>query len=216
MPSEAALEPARARVLPRRADARAALGLASVYVVVVVAVPLGWWRVLGSLALVLAFVIGWLGVAARALFRRWLGLLLVVAFFAGTAAAANPERARLGLAATALAMAAKSALAAAAMLTLTSAYSFTNVLAAIRRLGAPAVFVDGLYFMERYRHLLAQELARMTTARRARTFGRSSLSWTVLTGLLGGLLLRTLERSLRVHDAMLCRGWTGEPRDLDS
>lgn len=198
-----------------RPEPRIALVLAALYVVVVVAVPLGWWRVMGALALGLAFVIGVVGITPRAIVGRWLGLLLVVAFFAGTAAAANPERVRLGLAATALAMAAKSALAAAAMLTLTGVYPFTSLLVGIRRLGAPALFVDGLYFMERYRHVLAVELDRMTTARRARTFGRSSLSWGVLTGLLGGLFLRTLERSLRVHDAMRSRGWTGELQGLD-
>lgn len=215
MPSEPRILP-----LPRERsngpiDSRVAIAAAALYVVAVVAVPLGWWRTLGGLALVLAFVVGVLGITPRAILGRWLGLLMVVAFIAGTAAFASAERARLGLVPTALAMAAKSALAAATMLTLTSAYPFARLLAGLRSLGAPVVFVDGLYFMERYRYLLVDELDRMTTARRARTFRRSSLAWWVLTGLLGGLFLRTLERSLRVHDAMLSRGWTGELEVLD-
>ena len=215
MSSEPGIAPLTSSWPSRLIDPRAAIALATLYVVAVVAVPLAWWRTLGGLALGLAFVIGVLGITPRAILGRWMGLLLFVAFISGTAAFASAERARLGLIPTALAMAAKSALAAATMLTLTSAYPFIRLLAGLRGLHAPGLFVDSLYFMERFRYLLVDELDRMMIARRARTFRRSSLAWGLLTGLLGGLFLRTLERSLRVHDAMLSRGWTGELKVLD-
>ena len=60
------------------------------------------------------------------------------------------------------------------------------------------------------------ELDRMATARRARTFNRrDSLAWSLLTGLIGMLFLRTFERAERVHGAMLARGWDGAIRSLD-
>jgi cobalt/nickel transport system permease protein len=70
--------------------------------------------------------------------------------------------------------------------------------------------------MDRYRHVLLEELERMATARRARTFDRrSALSWVLLTGLIGMLFLRTIERAERVHGAMVARGWQGTLRSLD-
>ena len=80
----------------------------------------------------------------------------------------------------------------------------------------PPVLVATLQFMERYRHVLVEELDRMATARRARTFGRRGmLSWSLLGGLIGMLFLRTFERAERVHDAMIARGWDGTIRSLD-
>ena len=59
------------------------------------------------------------------------------------------------------------------------------------RLGLPAVLVSTLHFMERYIHVLADELGRMVQARRSRTFRRSGrLDWGLLTGLIGVLFLR--------------------------
>jgi cobalt/nickel transport system permease protein len=70
--------------------------------------------------------------------------------------------------------------------------------------------------MERYRHVLVDELHRMSTARRARTFSRrGTLAWTLLTGLIAMLFLRTFERAERVHGAMISRGWDGVLRTLD-
>ena len=73
------------------------------------------------------------------------------------------------------------------------------------------MLVATLQFMERYLHVLGEELARMSQARCARSFqGGSILSWRLLTGMLGMLLLRS-ERAERVHSAMLARGWDGHP-----
>ena len=57
----------------------------------------------------------------------------------------------------------------------------------------------------------------MATARRARTFHRrDSLAWSLLTGLIGLLFLRTFERAERDSTApMLARGWDGAIRGLD-
>ncbi len=78
------------------------------------------------------------------------------------------------------------------------------------------MLVATLQFMERYRHVLIDELDRMATARRARTFDRrGALAWSLLTGLIGMLFLRTFERAERVHGAMVARGWDGVLRTLE-
>ena len=86
----------------------------------------------------------------------------------------------------------------------------------MRKLGLPPVLVDTLGFMERYRFVLADELDRMATARRARSFGRrSTMSLSLAGGLIGLLFLRAFERAERVHSAMIARGWRGTLHSLE-
>jgi cobalt/nickel transport system permease protein len=102
------------------------------------------------------------------------------------------------------------------MLVLAGVTPFHKLLAALRKLHVPVLLVSTLQFMERYRYVLVDELDRMVTARRARTFARGrELPWTLLSGLIGMLFLRTFERAERVHGAMLARGWHGILRHLD-
>ena len=54
--------------------------IAAAFVLTAVAVPIGWWRVLVAEGLLLAVVAGLSGVPPRALIRRWLGFLVLVAF----------------------------------------------------------------------------------------------------------------------------------------
>ena len=89
----------------------------------------------------------------------------------------------------------KNSLALLIMLVLAATTPWHKLLAALRKLGIPPVLVATLQFMDRYRHVLMEEFERMSTARRARTFDRGgSLAWSLLTGLLGLLFLRTFER----------------------
>jgi cobalt/nickel transport system permease protein len=199
-----------------RMDARVKLIATVLFVVGVVATPVGAWPLLAAQGLVLAFVFGLSGASPRELWRRWLGLLLLVSFLAAMVALAHPERARLGLATVALAIIAKNTLALLAMLILTGTTPLPKLLAALRRLRVPTALVATLQFMCRYMYVLTDELDRMSKARRARTFRRTGrLDWGLLTGLIGVLFLRALERGERVHSAMVARGWDGTIRHLD-
>ena len=130
--------------------------------------------------------------------------------------AAHPARDRYGLVVEASSILIKNGLALATMLVLAGTTPFPVLLTAMRRLGVPLVLVATLQFMERYRYVLLDEVNRMATARRARTFRRrGSLSWSTLGGLIGMLFLRTFERAERVHGAMIARGWSGVIRSLD-
>lgn len=200
----------------QRLDARLKLVGAVVYVVAVVATPVGWWGTLAAEGLLLAFLIGLSGVPPRELAVRWLGFLVLFGFLTLMVAPARPERAEYGLAAVVLTLLAKDTLAFLATVLLVQVTPFRTLLAAMRRLGVPAVLVSTLQFMYRYLFVLTEELDRMVTARRARTFRRSGrLDWGLLTGLVGVLFLRAFERGERVHAAMLARGWDGTVRTLD-
>jgi cobalt/nickel transport system permease protein len=200
----------------QRLDARIKLVAALALVVAVVAMPIAAWRGYGLAGLFLAFLIGLSGIPLRELARRWLGLFILVAFLVAMIAPAHPERARYGLAAVVAGILIKNGLALMTMILLAGTTPFHRLLAGLRKLAVPPVLVATLQFMERYRHVLVEEVDRMATARRARTFGRRGmLSWGVLGGLIGMLFLRTFERAERVHDAMIARGWDGTIRSLD-
>jgi cobalt/nickel transport system permease protein len=200
----------------QRLDARVKLIAALALIVTMVAMPIAAWRWHGGAGLLLAFVAGLSGIPPRELARRWLGLFVLVAFLAALIAPAHPERARFGLVAVAASILIKNGLALMTMIVLAGTTPFHRLLGGLRKLGVPPVLVTTLQFMERYRHVLVDEVDRMATARRARTFSRrGALSWSLLGGLIGMLFLRTVERGERVHDAMIARGWDGTLRSLD-
>jgi cobalt/nickel transport system permease protein len=199
-----------------RLDARLKLIATLGFIITVIVTPMGAWRGFGAEGLVLAFVVGLAGLEPRDLGRRWLGLIVLVGFLVLMVAPAHPARAGAGLAAVAASLLIKNGLALLAMLILAGTTPFPTLLAALRKLGVPALLVGTIQFMDRYRHVLLDELDRMATARRARTFRRRrALSWSLLGGLIGMLFLRTFERAERVHGAMLARGWRGTLPSLD-
>jgi cobalt/nickel transport system permease protein len=200
----------------QRLDARLKLVATVVYVVAVVATPVGWWGTLAAEGLLLAFLIGLSGVPPRELAARWLGFLVLFGFLSLVVAPTRPERIEHGTAAVVLTLLAKDTLAFLGTLLLVQVTPFRTLLTAMRRLGLPGTLVATLQFMYRYLFVLTEELGRMVQARRARTFRRSGrLDWGLLTGLIGVLFLRAFERGERVHAAMLARGWDGTVRTLD-
>jgi cobalt/nickel transport system permease protein len=109
----------------------------------------------------------------------------------------------------------KSLISVQAAILLIATTHFTALLWAMSSLRIPGVLVAIISFMYRYLFLLADEAARLTRARdsrsavpagtvpsllfRARTTGR----------MIGSLIVRAFERSERVYNAMLSRGYTG-------
>jgi cobalt/nickel transport system permease protein len=187
------------------------------YVIAVVLTPFQAWQVLAAEALLLAFLVGLLGIDPGRLARRWVALcpaLLVLGLMIGLA---NPARADLGVVGVALALTGRNGLALAAALSLGMAYTGAELIGALGRLGCPPVVASTLHFMSRYAHILGEERNRMLIARRARTFGRTRpiwSAWSMLGSLLGALFVRAMERGERVHRAMLARGWDGTIRSL--
>jgi cobalt/nickel transport system permease protein len=200
----------------QRLDARLKLAFSLILVVGVVAAPVGWWRLLGVIGLVLAFLVGLAGANPRTLLARWAGFLALVGFLAAIVAPGLAARSGSGIVETFLGILAKNSLAFLMMLVLTAVTPWRELLTAMSKLGVPRVLVATLLFMERYVHVLTDELSRMITARRARSFRRGGiLTWNLVTGMLGMLLLRSFERAERVHAAMVARGWDGTIRSLE-
>jgi cobalt/nickel transport system permease protein len=107
----------------------------------------------------------------------------------------------------------------AILLTLTTA--FEDLLWGMRELRIPKTLVGIVAFMYRYLAVLGDEGLRLMRARAARS-GEApgggdrrtggSLAWRgrVAGGMVGNLAMRAVERSERIYDAMVARGYQGE------
>jgi cobalt/nickel transport system permease protein len=102
---------------------------------------------------------------------------------------------------------------------LTATTTFPDLIHALRHLRIPQVLVAIISFMYRYLFVLVDETMRLLRARDARSAapmarGRAggSVAWRarVAGNMAGQLFLRSYERSDRVYNAMLSRGYTGQ------
>lgn len=186
-------------------DARAKLVAALLAVVAISTTPPGAWRVAAA-QLILALGIG---LASGASTRKLAGRLTLGIPFVLMAAAllfltAGWERG--------LAVVLKGSAALTMLATLTLTTEISELVWAIRKLGAPRSVNLIASMMLRYIEMLAEEFARMSRARLARC--GSSLAGVALFQVHGNqtglLLVRSWERAERIHSAMLSRGFTGE------
>lgn len=208
MPSESASH--TRRWIPDRARLLSAVAV----IVTGALVPPEYWPVHGVL-IVLVF-------AAQSLARIPLGYLLrrlalflpVVCLLSLSFPLAQGFREGWSIAAAILL---RTTLAFMAALWLVNVVPFERMLIALRRLYVPEILVAMLAFMHRYLFVLWDELERMRTARRARSFGPIGFRqrWTGSAQLIGMLLIRAMDRAGRVHGAMCARGWDGRIRTLD-
>ena len=100
---------------------------------------------------------------------------------------------------------------------------FPDILLALRSLRVPSVLVAVAGFLYRYLFVVADEAQRMMRAREARSVARAggrggSVAWRarVAGGMAGSLFIRSYERSERIYDAMVARGYDGDVRALRS
>ena len=107
---------------------------------------------------------------------------------------------------------------------LTATTSFPDILHALRHLRVPALLVAILSLMYRYLYVLADEATRLLRAREARSARRldggragANVAWRarVAGHMAGQLFLRSFERSDRVYNAMLARGYGGQMLTLN-
>ena len=106
---------------------------------------------------------------------------------------------------------------------LTATTQFPDMMHALRHLRVPSLLVGVISFMYRYLFVLADEAVRLMRARDARSArprgggGGGSLVWRarVAGNMVGQLFLRSYERSDRVYNAMLARGYRGHIQTLN-
>ena len=99
---------------------------------------------------------------------------------------------------------------------------FAELAQALGSLGVPQVLTATMLLMYRYLRVLVEEARRLLRAREARSGelapgrGGGRLTWRArVTGqMIGTLFLRTYERSERIYQAMLARGFDGHIRTL--
>ena len=100
---------------------------------------------------------------------------------------------------------------------------FPDLIHAFEHLRTPRVLTTIIAFLYRYLFVLTDEAMRLMRAREARSAvlpGRKrggKLSWRagVAGGMVGQLFLRSYERSDRIYNAMLARGYSGHLRTLN-
>jgi len=100
---------------------------------------------------------------------------------------------------------------------------FPDLVHAFDHLRVPGVLVTIVAFLYRYLFVLTDEVLRLMRARQSRSAavpGRragGTLLWRARTAgdMVGQLFLRSYERSDRIYNAMLARGYTGQLRTLN-
>jgi cobalt/nickel transport system permease protein len=101
---------------------------------------------------------------------------------------------------------------------LTATTQFPDLMHALRHLRVPQILIAVISFMYRYLFVLADEVMRLLRARESRSArlpgrpGGGSIPWRarVAGNMAGQLFLRSYERSDRVYNAMLARGYDGQ------
>lgn len=99
--------------------------------------------------------------------------------------------------------------------------SFRELVFSLKVLHVPDVLVNLIGFTIRYTNILTDELSRMKKARKARGYSKGRNFWHTATMKVIGqtvavLFLRSYERSERVYQAMLSRGYGGDIRLLSA
>ncbi|MDN5331445.1 MAG: cobalt/nickel transport system permease protein [Tepidanaerobacteraceae bacterium] len=99
--------------------------------------------------------------------------------------------------------------------------SFRELVFSLKVLHVPDVLVNLIGFTIRYANILTDELSRMKKARKARGYSKGRNFWHTATMKVIGqtvavLFLRSYERSERVYQAMLSRGYGGDIRLLSA
>jgi len=108
-------------------------------------------------------------------------------------------------------LAAKFALGVLTLSLMFSVTRFHHFLYALRRFRAPQLLVMQLGFLYRYLYVVVDEAERLLRARDARSGGAHGRHlWRATAALLGVLLVRSFQRSERIYQAMLARGFSGE------
>jgi cobalt ECF transporter T component CbiQ len=197
-----------------RLPARLKIVLTLAVIVLAVLLPASLWPAQGCLASLVFVAHTLAGIPVAYLVRR---VALILPLVVMTALAVPLSHGFAHGWETAVGIVVRAVVAFLAALWLVSTTPFDRLLAAFCRLGMPRVFAALLAFVYRYVFVLFDELARMRTAQRARTFGRrpGRMRWTSAVQLVGTVLIRAIDRAERIHGAMSSRGWTGNFTTLD-
>jgi cobalt/nickel transport system permease protein len=116
----------------------------------------------------------------------------------------------------------RSWLSVQAAILLVAVTPFPDIIHALEHLRVPKIITTIIAFLYRYLFVLTDEVLRLSRARQSRTAATpdqrsgGSLGWRarVAGNMTGQLFLRSYERSDRIYNAMLARGYQGQIRTL--
>ena len=231
------LDPYRPHSSPiHRLDPRVKLVLALAFIFTTALTPVGAWPVYILLLAIIISVILLSNLGLRYVWgRAFLAFPFVLAAVPIIFTAPEPYLAEIPLGQWIVTISAaglerffsiafKSWISVQAAIVLAASTPFPNLLIARRAIRIPRLLVSIFSLMWRYLFILADEVLRLNRARAARS-GQSdhaglktggSLTWRarVTGGMAGNLFLRAFERSDRIYNAMLSRGYDGEIRAI--
>lgn len=101
-------------------------------------------------------------------------------------------------------------LSVTAVLILIATTGMEAVCASLAGLGVPKLLISQILLLYRYLYVLLEEVLRVSRAYTLRSPYQEGVAVRAWGSLAGSLLLRTLERAQRIHQAMLCRGFDGD------
>ena len=96
-----------------------------------------------------------------------------------------------------------------ALIILISNCGFVGICNALSHMRVPKALTTQLLLLYRYVGLLLEEAFNMQRAITSRGYGKRSFPIRMWITMVGSLLIHTYERSKRIHDAMLSRGFNG-------
>jgi cobalt/nickel transport system permease protein len=108
----------------------------------------------------------------------------------------------------------RAALTVSAALTLVACTGIYRLCAGLEQLGLPRLLAVQVQLLYRYLFVISAEGLRLRRAAEIRAPDRAGLPLRTYAALVGQLLLRSLDRAQRVHQAMVARGFTGHLRVL--
>lgn len=101
-------------------------------------------------------------------------------------------------------------LAFQALILLIRTSGFMDICAGLQRMGVPKVLTTQLMMLYRFSSVLMEEGLNMHRATISRGYGKKSFPLHLWTRIVGMLLLRTYDRSKRLHQSMISRLYDGE------
>ena len=218
----------RAGGIVHRIDARAKLPALIAYLAVLVSFDRYAVAAMAPLTIGPVVVLAIAGVPVRFVLRRIVVLCPFIAMFCVLSPlydrgmhdiAFGPWRfAIAGGWLTAANIAVKFSLSVVALTAVMCTTPFVLLLEAMRKLHLPQALVMQLSLLYRYIFVLTDEAMRL---RRGRDFRGASLAparrrLAAVGGIIGSLLVRTIERSHRIHTAMCARGFRGRAQCLET
>lgn len=197
-------------------DSRCLLAVCLLYLVAMLSVPLSSLSVLILFAIYPVVESASQGVGYGRILKRSLVVLPFVAFIGVFSPVYHrrPLFTMMGMTVTAgcvefISIVLRGMLSVQALLLLVGRCGFAGMCRAMERVGVPGFMTTQLLFVYRYIWVLMHEALCMCRAREARGYGNRHLSMRMWGMFAGQLFLRSVERSKRVHSAMLARGFTG-------